>query len=57
MSEAPTQEAVNEYLDNLRESGKCNMFEGPSRLIGRFGIDRREAYAAFETWTETFEDD
>ena len=43
------------YLDNLRESGECNMFEAPARMREIYGFSRPESYEVFKSWTEKFE--
>jgi hypothetical protein len=43
-----------EFLDNLRESGACNMFGSGIYLQEEFGIDRREAKQVVLEWMSTF---
>jgi hypothetical protein len=42
------------YLDKLRESGKCNMFEAGFYLQNDFGLDRKEAREILKEWLESF---
>lgn len=39
-----------EYLRDLRDSGKVNMFEAPNYLVAEFGIDKDEAIKIFKEW-------
>lgn len=41
-------------LDDLRESGKINMFGAPRYLMDSFGVPKEEAHAIFLEWTEQF---
>tara|TARA_Y100000593_G_scaffold27028_1_gene53827 strand:+ start:2522 stop:2719 length:198 start_codon:yes stop_codon:yes gene_type:complete len=43
-----------EVLENLRSSGKINMFGAPRWLQDNFGLDRKQAQLVFTKWTETF---
>ena len=57
LEDAGTSQAeVNGYLDALRESGECNMMEGPVRLQGQFGLDKATSRAAWKVWTDSFEE-
>lgn len=42
------------FLDDLRESGACNMFGSGIYLQEMFGIDRFEAKEIVLEWMETF---
>ena len=42
------------HLDQLRESGKINMFGAPRWLQDNFGLDKSQAQIVFTKWTETF---
>jgi hypothetical protein len=42
------------FLDNLRESGACNMFGSGIYLQEAFGLDRYEAKDVVLEWMETF---
>ena len=44
------------YLDDLRESGECNMFAAPGYLIGEFDLSRRDARDVFLAWMEGFDE-
>lgn len=43
-----------EVLENLRSSGKINMFGAPRWLQDNFGLDKSQAQLVFTKWTETF---
>ena len=43
-----------EVLENLRSSGKINMFGAPRCLQDNFGLDKSQAQLVFTKWTETF---
>jgi len=43
------------FLDELRESGKTNMFGAGSYLEEEFGLDKYEARAVLSEWMRTFE--
>ena len=43
-----------EYLDELRESGRTNMFAAASFLENEMCWDRREAREAVRLWMDTF---
>jgi hypothetical protein len=42
------------FLDNLRESGACNMFGSGIYLQEAFGLDRYEAKDVVLEWMSTF---
>ena len=42
------------HLDQLRESGKINMFGAPKWLQDNFGLSKEEAKYVFLQWVETF---
>jgi hypothetical protein len=42
------------YLDNLRESGICNMYESGKFVREEFGLDRYEARDVVIEWMQTF---
>lgn len=42
------------FLNELRESGRINMFLAPKVLETHFGISRKEAYDIFRDWCDTF---
>ena len=49
------QREYNGFLDQLRESGICNMMEGPSRLREEYPeLDKRSSFEAWEIWKERF---
>ena len=43
-----------EFLDDLRESGKTNMFGAASYLVERFDLDIKEARSILGRWQNTF---
>lgn len=43
-----------EYLDDLRESGRTNMFGAGAYLRKEFGLETREAAEILSYWMETF---
>lgn len=45
---------VFDYLDSVRESGICNMFEAPRLIENTFGVDRYEARELAKEWMITF---
>lgn len=45
---------VYEYLDDLRESGVCNMFGAGAFLEAEFGFDKKEAREYLVDWMENF---
>ncbi len=46
---------VFNFLYELRESGKINMFESPRYLMDMFDISFKEAIDLFVEWTTTFD--
>ena len=48
------KEVMFEYLDDLRESGKTNMFGAGQYLEIAFDLDRREARSVLTEWMATF---
>jgi hypothetical protein len=45
---------VFEYLDDLRESGRTNMFGAARYIESELGLDRREAKKALMAWMKAF---
>jgi hypothetical protein len=43
-----------EFLDNLRKSGKTNMFGATPYLVKRFCLKEKEARQILSYWMETF---
>ena len=41
-------------LDDLRESGKINMYGAPTWLMTNFGMPKEDCVKIFEAWTETY---
>ena len=48
------KDEIFEYLDNLRESGICNMYESGKFVREEFGLDRYEARDVVIEWMQTF---
>ena len=49
---------ASEYFDvlnQIRESGKINMFGAPKVLQETFGLSKGEALYVFQEWTKEFE--
>jgi hypothetical protein len=53
MSEEKKERMFN-FLDNLRESGICNMFGSGVYLEEMFSINRRESKVIVLEWMKTF---
>ena len=43
-----------QYLNELRESGKTNMFGAGSYLQEEFGLDKKEAREVLKAWMKQF---
>lgn len=43
-----------EYLDDLRESGRTNMFGASPYIMAEFGVSKHEARAILSEWMKTF---
>ena len=48
------KDEIFEYLDNLRKSGICNMFESPNHVQKEFGLDRYESRDIVKEWMINF---
>ena len=48
------QEAIDEFLNSLRESGTINMFEAPAHIQDAFDMPKHEARRAFQHWADNF---
>jgi hypothetical protein len=48
------KERMFSFLDNLRDSGICNMFGAGAYLEEMFGISKRESKAIVLEWMITF---
>ena len=46
-----------EFLNNLRESGECNMFGAGQYLEAEFGMGRNEARAMLTLWMQNFNEE
>ena len=44
-----------EVLENLRSSGKINMFGAPRWLENNFGLSKNQARLVFKKWSESFD--
>lgn len=42
------------FLDNLRDSGRINMFGAAPYLQQAFGLDKREARQVLREWMDSF---
>ena len=49
------QRVIFRYLDDLRESGKTNMFGAVPYLVEAFNITKYDAQRHLIKWMETFE--
>ena len=49
-----SQEEYFKYLNELRESGACNMFGAAQYLEQDFDLDRKEAKAIVKAWMVSF---
>jgi hypothetical protein len=54
LSELPTQEQVNTFLDALRDSGKTNMVEATPYIQKHFRVTKYDAQRFLVKWMETF---
>ena len=54
LSELPTQDKVNNFLDALRESGTINMFGAGEYIQDEFKITKYDAQRFLLKWMETF---
>lgn len=52
----PTQDEVNEYLDDLRKSGITNMFGAGPYVEDAFDLDKATARKMLGEWMRTFEE-
>ena len=48
------ENTIFEFLDELRESGKTNMFEAVPFIVERFAITKYEAQRVLIKWMENF---
>lgn len=51
----PTQDEVNKYLTELRDSGEANMFGATPYVMRRFGLDRQNASRMTIQWMVSFD--
>ena len=49
-----TQEQADKFLNQLRESGKVNMFEAAPYLQKRFNLTRYDALRHLDHWMNNF---
>ena len=49
-----SQDQVNVFLDNLRESGVTNMFGAGSYIQEEFGVTKYDAQRFLIKWMQTF---
>lgn len=50
------REVIFAFLDDLRDSGKINMFGAAPYVEEVFGLERREARKVVIDWMESFND-
>tara|TARA_R100000005_G_C4935195_1_gene162279 strand:+ start:235 stop:423 length:189 start_codon:yes stop_codon:yes gene_type:complete len=50
----PTQDQVNLFLDELRESGSTNMFGATPYIQKQFGITKYDAQRFLVNWMENY---
>ena len=55
MEKQITQEQVNRFLEDLRESGATNMFGATPYIQWMFRINKYDAQRFLVKWMETFE--
>jgi hypothetical protein len=48
------QETINNYLDDLRDSGVVNMFGAAPYLERKFDLSAEEAQSKLASWMESF---
>lgn len=48
------QDAINLFLDDLRESGECNMFGAAPYIMEEFALTKIHARAALKVWMDTY---
>ncbi len=46
-----------EYLTDLRDSGRVNMYAAPAMLQSIFGLNKKDAREVFDKWTEWLKND
>jgi hypothetical protein len=46
-----------EYLTDLRDSGRVNMYAAPAMLQSIFGLNKKDAREVFNKWTEWLKND
>ena len=52
----PTQEQMNEFLDDLRESSEVNMFQCLPNILAKFPeLTEKEGADMWGEWARTFE--
>ena len=50
------QNEVNDFLDDLRDSGVTNMFGAAPYIVEEFGVSRSEARQLLLNWMQTFKE-
>ncbi len=50
------QEQVNDFLNDLRDSGAINMFGAVPHIVEEFGVDKYEARDLLKNWMLSFSD-
>jgi hypothetical protein len=54
MIEENVRETIYQFLDNLRESGACNMYEAPKYVQEVYGLSRYESRDVVKDWMKSF---
>ncbi len=54
MDEAPMQETISRFLDDLRADGRINMFGAAPVVAETFGLDSATAKRMTVHWMENF---
>ena len=49
------REVYNTFLEELRKSGKTNMFGAAPSLMSEFALPRAEAISILKNWMENYE--
>lgn len=49
-----SEQELFDYLNELRDSGKTNMFGAPRYLQTEFGLCKKDSQDVFWAWTEQF---
>ena len=55
MTNKTENEVYFEFLNDMRASGRFNMFQGPQLLTQMYGMNTKKAREVWVLWTKTFE--